>query len=288
MSRQERELWSAGANRLMRCRHGAMLFNRNDLYIGRSLEAYGEFSELEVKLFEQALRPGMTVVEAGANIGAHTVVFGQRVGPQGRVFAFEPQRLVFQTLCANLAVNGLTNVVARQAGLGAIAGSMQVPVLPTDRTENFGGVSLSAIPTAARETVSDETVAATETVPIETIDGLSLDACHFLKVDVEGMEFDVLRGGEQLLRTKRPMLYVENDRADRSPPLIEFLLRLEYRLYWHLPALFHADNHTGLAENLFPGVVSVNMLGLPRELNVEMNGFGEVLSPESDWRVDGV
>jgi len=279
MSARERELWSAGPNRLLRCRHGAMLFNRHDMYIGRSLEVYGEFSELEVKLFEQVLRPGMTVVEAGANIGAHTVVFGQRVGPAGCVYAFEPQRLVFQTLCANVALNGLTNVVVRQSGLGASPGTMRVPLLPTDQTENFGGVSLS-----------DSAVAAegTEAVSIETIDACGLKACHFLKVDVEGMELDVLRGGEQVLRTCRPIIYVENDRAERSPPLIEFLQSLGYRLYWHLPPLFHSDNNTHTAENIFPGVVSVNMLGLPRELNAEMNGFGEVTSPESDWRVAGI
>lgn len=278
MATVERELWSAGVYRLMRCRHGALLFNRNDMYIGRSLERYGEFSELEVKLFEQVLRPGMTVVEAGANIGAHTVVFGQRVGPTGRVIAYEPQRLVFQVLCANLAVNGLTNVVAKQAGLGAATGTVSVPVLSAERRENFGGVSL----------LSTAGSSESETVPVETLDGLRLTSCQFLKVDVEGMELDVLNGGDSLLRRLRPVVYVENDRAEQSPALIEGLLRRDYRLFWHLPALFHVENFTGESENLFPGVVSVNMLGLPRELEINMTGFVEITSPDSDWKRDAV
>lgn len=278
MAARERQLWSAGAYRLMRCRHGALLFNHNDMYIGRSLETYGEFSELEVKLFEQILRPGMTVVEAGANIGAHTVVFGQRVGPTGRVIAYEPQRLVFQLLCANVAINGLTNVVVKQAGLGAAAGTVAVPVLSAERPENFGGVSL----------LTDAGATETESVPLETLDGLNLTSCQFLKVDVEGMELDVLRGGETLLRRLRPVVYVENDRAERSPALIEWLLARDYRLFWHLPALFHAENFAGVAENLFPGVVSVNVLGLPRELEINMTGFAEITSPDSDWRREAI
>src|SRR5690606_13771278 len=58
---------------LRQCRHGPMLFNKRDLYVGRSLATYGEFSEAEIGLFRQILRPGGVVIEAGANIGAHTV-----------------------------------------------------------------------------------------------------------------------------------------------------------------------------------------------------------------------
>src|SRR5690606_28828206 len=98
---------------LRQCRHGPMLFNKRDLYVGRSLATYGEFSEAEIGLFRQILRPGGVVVEAGANIGAHTVPLARMVGESGAVVAFEPQRLQFQLLCANLALNGMINVFAR-------------------------------------------------------------------------------------------------------------------------------------------------------------------------------
>ena len=52
-------------------------------YIGRSIDRYGEFSAGEADLFQQAMRPGWTVVEAGANIGVHTLVFSRQVGPRG-------------------------------------------------------------------------------------------------------------------------------------------------------------------------------------------------------------
>src|SRR5437773_2697778 len=90
-------------NRLKQCRHGMMLYNINDVYIGRSLDQYGEFSEGELDLFQQFVKPGQLILEVGANIGAHTVWLAQAVGSTGTVLAFEPQRIVYQALCANLA-----------------------------------------------------------------------------------------------------------------------------------------------------------------------------------------
>ena len=102
-------------------RHGPMLAFRHDAYITRSIELYGEFSGREWKLFEQLVEPGQTVVESGANIGAHTVPLARRCAP-GPLYAFEPQQRVFQALCANLALNDITNVVASPDACGAEAG----------------------------------------------------------------------------------------------------------------------------------------------------------------------
>src|SRR4051812_41890218 len=66
-------IFSDGHLRLRRCRHGLMLFNLNDVYIGTMLDLYGEYCEGELDIFRQIIRPGMTIIEVGANIGAHTV-----------------------------------------------------------------------------------------------------------------------------------------------------------------------------------------------------------------------
>ena len=62
-----------------------------------------------------------------------------------------------------------------------------------------------------------------ETVPLITLDSLDLPACHFLKVDVEGMEVEVLKGSGQLIETHRPIMYLENDRVERSEELLTML-----------------------------------------------------------------
>lgn len=71
-----------------KCRYGTMLFNSNDEFVGRSLSLYGEWSEAEPFVFAQMVREGDTVVEAGANIGSHTVMLSKAAGDTGSVFAF--------------------------------------------------------------------------------------------------------------------------------------------------------------------------------------------------------
>ena len=159
-------------NRLKDCRHGRMLYNEHDIYLGRSLDLYGEFSEGECDVFRQLIQPGWTVLELGANIGSHTVFLAKRVGPSGRVVAFEPQRIVFQTLCANLALNSILNVECYQKAVGQQAGSLIVPPLDYTVDNNFGGLGLGTYTTG-------------ESVPLVAIDDLNLNACHFIKIDIE-------------------------------------------------------------------------------------------------------
>jgi FkbM family methyltransferase len=257
-----------GFNEMAACRHGPMLFNRHDQYIGASLRKYGEFSPGESELFRKLIGPGMTVVEVGANIGAHTVELSRLAGPTGAVFAFEPQRIVFQTLCANLALNACANVVAMPVAIGAAAGEVMVPFLPPDRPTNFGGLSLIG-GAAVRANGS-------ERAPLRTLDGLGLRACHFLKLDLEGMEIDALRGGADLVKRTRPHLYVENDRREHSAALIELLRSWGYRLYWHKPPLFSPENFAGDPENVFGNIVSINMLCIAGERDITVKGLREV------------
>ncbi|HQT47452.1 MAG TPA: FkbM family methyltransferase [Acidocella sp.] len=251
------------------CRHGRMLFLRRDMYVGRSLGLYGEFSHLETVLFEQIVAPGMVVVEVGANIGAHTVALAQRVGPGGVVLAFEPQRVIFQLLCANVALNGLFNVRTYPMAAGVSEGVLMVPSLDYAAENNFGGVSL--VPGSTGEHVR-----------VTALDSLDLPVAHVLKIDVEGMEADVLAGARGLIARCRPVLYLENDRREKSAALIELLEALGYACWWHTPPLFNPGNFTGRQENVFPGIVSVNLLCLPKERPAVMEGFRKVSGPQ-DW-----
>ncbi|MHB8898301.1 MAG: FkbM family methyltransferase [Thermoguttaceae bacterium] len=259
----------AGPVRLKTCRYGPMLYLVQDRYIGQSLDLYGEFSHGEMDLLRQVVQAGQVVLDIGANIGTHTVFFAQAVGPAGLVFAFEPQRVLFQMLCGNLALNGLTNVHARQAAVGQQTGTIRVPTPNYASPGNFGGVSLQ------RHAHGEET-------PLLTVDQLDLPACHLVKIDVEDMEGEVVAGAERTLRRLRPVLYLENDRQERSAALIDQLFALDYRLYWHLPPLFNPDNYFGQARNLFPNIVSANMLGIHRSAGQNIS-LREIRSPDQRW-----
>lgn len=266
--------YETGPFRLRACRDGLMIFPMRDAFVGRSLELYGEFSPPEGRFLAQIIRPGMVVVEAGANIGAHTVGLARGVGPGGRVIAFEPQRVLHQLLCANIALNGLTNVLAHPAALGAAQGELRAPAIDFSRPGNFGGVSLAA----------DDAGQPGDPVAVLPLDAFALQRIDLLKVDAEGMENEVFVGAAETIRRCRPVLYVENDREPRSAELIGRLQGLGYRLWWHLPPLYSPDNFRANADNVFPRILSINMLGLPADSAIRVERLRPVSGPEDWWK----
>ncbi len=254
-------------------RHGMFLVNPRDRFIGRALAEYGEFSEWEAAALAEVVKPGAVVVEAGANIGALTVPIARRIGAAGWLFAFEPQRLAFQLLCANAALNELANVVAFWAAVGKERGTIKVPVLDPDLPCNVGGLSLrdvSAVPPSSREDVR-----------LMTIDDLQLGRCDLIKADVEGMERDVLAGAHETIARCRPMLYLENDRPETGAGLIDDVLALGYRAWWHTPPLFNPKNWAKRPDDVWKAesgidFVSINMLCVPLEHPVVIEGLQPV------------
>jgi len=246
------------------CRYGRMMYLSNDAYVGRSFAQYGEFSEGEVDIFRQILKPGMLVIDAGANIGAHTVPMAQFVSPGGAVFAFEPFRFLAQMCCANVVLNGLTNVRVSHYALGAEHGVLHVPPIDFTLDDNYGGSALGKWEYGER-------------VPQMTIDELGLPIIHLIKADVEGMEKDVLYGGRNTIQEHKPYMYVENnqgDDPDRSRALIEQIHELGYKAFWHYPPLYNPKNWRGNTTDVFAQknaageivtIISSNMICIPEE-----------------------
>jgi FkbM family methyltransferase len=216
------------------------------------------------------VHPGMTIVDVGANIGAHTIYFAKKVGSSGRVFAIEPQRALYHVLCSNVALNLHYNVIAINAGLGSKVTKLALPRIDYARGGNFGGLDLGEFDS--------------EGVPVQPLDAYGLTSCHMIKIDVEGMERDVLEGAHATLAAHQPFLYVENDRSKKSKQLINCLFNADYRLFWHLPPLFNKENYFGKCENVFGGIISINMVGVPRSRQITVSNFREITSPEDDWR----
>ena len=255
-----------GFNELCMCRCGPMLCNKFDTYVGRSLLKYGEYSNGEMEIFRQVLRPGSLAVEVGANIGAHTVEISKLAGPSGAVFALSSRSAWCSRRFAPIlrSTNASTYSPSRRPS-GRKPGPILVPAPNPARERNFGGISL---PGATQG----------EPVPLLTLDSIELPACHLLKVDVEGMEVEVLEGARNTISKLRPIMYLENDRKERSQELLGLVLGLGYDAYWHLPPLYNPDNFAGDREDLFPGTVSGNIFCVPSELNITVNGMERIAS----------
>lgn len=246
-----------GRCRVVRGRHGSFLYFPADHFLGRAIETYGECCELEIQGYRALLGEGAVLVEVGANAGFLTVPLARMVGASGRVVAFEPQPAIHRLLCANAALNGLSQVRCVHAAVGAAEGAIDVPVIDPSLVGNYGAVSLADGPAEGLSA----------SVPLVSLDRAcaELERLDVGKIDVEGMELDVLKGAQGLIARFRPVLVPENDRADRSPALVAHLLSLGYRCYWHVHPLYNPDNFFGVQANLYPRTSSYNMLCVPAE-----------------------
>ena len=262
-----------GFNALVNGRHGVVLYNTHDIVVGRSVEYYGEYFESEVEIFRQIIKPGWHVADIGANIGTHTQALSRFVGPGGWVYAFEVQRLVFQTLCANVANNSLANVDCERLAIDEKPGRLLVEDINPLCEVNYGGIPLGQ--SQAGKSVQSITLD-------EYLDGRPL---NFAKIDVEGMELACLRGARDTLSRCKTILYLENDRAEKSRALMVYLDDIGYDIYWHLPLFFNKDNFAKEAFNIHrcsfiesgkPYLESIgfaiNILCLPKSLNVMFEG----------------
>ena len=154
----------------------------------------GAFEQRETSIVLRHLRPGMTFVDIGANVGYFTLLAASRVGPTGRVFAVEPSPAAFAQLKATIEENRLTHVRAFPIGLGAESGEINLYVPPTD----FHNHSPSMVANPNSEPVL---------VPLRRLDDCldewGVEAVDLLKIDVEGFEPFVYRGATASLRSGR-------------------------------------------------------------------------------------
>lgn len=156
----------------------------------------GEFFEIkELTTLRSLLGAGKTIVEVGANVGNHLVFYAQHMDAR-KIFPFEPNPDAVKLLTQNITINGLDGIIDdRGIGIGAGAryGRHSV-VLPQDN--NLGAAQLS-----------HENGGSLEVFPLD--DQLGDEKVDFMKIDVEGMEFEVLEGAARMIERNRPMLMVE-------------------------------------------------------------------------------
>ena len=186
---------------------GKIVYNPLDKYVGKSIEAYGHYQLEEKKIFSKYVNEESIVLDIGANIGTHTLWFAQN---SKLVIAFEPQRYAFQMLCANMALNSIQNADCKQLGVGSTREIIEVAFIDPEIENNFGGLSLQD---HSIEKVREEKGIHLdgEKIAICKIDDMGLQKCDFIKIDVEGMEPQVLMGGRATILDLRPYIYIEVD-----------------------------------------------------------------------------
>ena len=261
---------------LLGTRWGHMIALTCDPYQSGSLCMYGEWAREECELLCSFLQPGDVALDVGANIGTMTVPLAKRVGPDGLVLAFEPQRPPFACLLGNCA---LTHVL-RQTRCFNVAVSndtqpVQVPTLTLDKPFNVGGVRIGdpAYDAATQDLPR-------EVVPCVTLDQFDLPRVDLIKIDVEAMEAKVLAGAARTIDRCRPVIFAEAlyDNALAAPlrgqppgrehqnvdAMLAFFAGRSYGVRFVDTPLFSPANLRYCSDNIFPGG-DRNLVAIPDE-----------------------
>lgn len=174
-----------------------MLASPSDIAVGRHVLA-GHYEDDVAELFRHILRPGMSVIDIGANIGFFTMLSASLVGLSGRVLAVEPNPRNARMIEASRSMNGFDNVTVLQAAAGRETGMLAL------HTSHSNGTT-SSVKEAGTAVLSAQTVpclALDQLIPF----GQRVD---LIKIDVEGAEYNALSGCERILRTSRPVVVSE-------------------------------------------------------------------------------
>lgn len=151
------------------------------------------------KLFYDAVESPL-VLDIGANLGAYSIPIAKDIQERnGRVIAFEPQRIIFYQLCANAFINRLDNFYSFNKAISDESGTVEIPEFNYNENINIGAFSLDK---GSRIAHGIESSAKSEfdIVDLITLDELVLDRPPaIIKIDVEGFELNVLRGGVRFL-----------------------------------------------------------------------------------------
>jgi FkbM family methyltransferase len=151
------------------------------------------------KLFTELVKEGMNVVDIGANIGYYTLLAARRVGPHGRVYAFEPEPQNFKLLTENLRLNGYKNVIAVQKAVSNKSGTVSLFL----GMRGSGTHSLVSTRDYSKEAIGIEAVTLDE-----FFEKAGTPDIHVIKMDIEGWEMEALDGMRRLIMRNSPLKLV--------------------------------------------------------------------------------
>lgn len=187
-----------------------------------------DWFEDEIIFLRRALQPGQQAIDVGANCGVYTLSMAKTVGPEGAVWAFEPASSTAALLEQGIAANAFTQVVLERTALSRDCGTARLSL--NDSSE------LNAL------VHSGQSKTGSETVRLVTLDDCmqryGWERIDFLKIDAEGEEANIIKGGSRFLSELSPLiLYEVKAGAQVHLGLVDDFAALGYDSYRLVPGL---------------------------------------------------
>ena len=237
----------------------------NDDLILQALNAYGEWSYTEQKLFTQLLRKNDVLWDGGAFLGTFGIGVSQLAAAQGKelscLLSIEPNPELHQCLKENLARNAPCKYQVVPSAVGRMAGMLQPIVGADDANINHGAL--------AYRPCGDEVVGAVNCSTMLQLREF-YGAYDALKLDLEGMEADAIRSDSEYLRRRKPVIWAECNEALSSVMLLEAMIELDYiPVFVAFPA-FRSQNFKLNPNQMFPMAYEAALIAATKEL---LEGF---------------
>ncbi|MCC7279332.1 MAG: FkbM family methyltransferase [Chromatiaceae bacterium] len=244
------------------------------------LDTIGDnFEPHMVELFRTLVGPDDVVADIGANIGLTGILFSTLAR---KVFAFEPSPTTYKILADNLYRAGIGNVEAVNLGLGSERESLTITFAKNNRSGGY-----------VSDKIRLETGHLTEEIKIDTLDNYFYDTefpVKFLKIDVEGFEQNVIKGGREFLRKHQPTVVMEMNhfcldvlQRITIPDFLDFMRSVFPHLYaidtdnvnivdLHLPDRAYHVMYQHVINHKFPNLVA----GFDREIQGKLDSIASL------------
>jgi FkbM family methyltransferase len=207
---------------------GNFLINEFDL-IGNCIFQTGMWEPHLYNFYSLILEPNDICIDAGANLGFHTIQFGKL---SKKVYAFEPQLMVYNQLCSNILFNDLNEIIIPYRL--ALGDKKETKQMWDIKNENFGnniynwggrGIEHS------QSAYNSNEIREHDQVEIINLDSLKLNQCNLIKIDIQGYEYYAFLGAENLIKTHTPTLLLENGSTEIDKKVIDLLKTWGYENY---------------------------------------------------------
>ena len=239
--------------------HGTMIVNRLDYRMTDANNGYGVGYQLlenacfdpgEINLAIDMLArrrkhygDGVVAVDCGANIGVHTIEWATSMTGWGSVISIEAQERIYYALAGNIAINNCFNAIAINAAVSSESGTLTIPSPNYLIPSSFGSLELRQ--RAGNEFIGQAIDYAKNTTTVRkiTLDEFDLPRLDLIKIDVEGMELEVLEGAKEIIGRTYPIMLIEKIKTDASQ-LQQWLGAHDYEMIEagiNMLAIHHSD-----------------------------------------------
>ena len=218
-------LFSKNGEVIKNIQGGKMILNLNDVGISRELACYGVHETSSTAEVKKIIKPGMKILEVGANIGYYAIIETRLAGLTGHLYAMEPSPFNFELLTRNLKLNGIENYNLYNTAAGSITGKAKFLLSGRSNLSSF----------IEREDLTGEEV---DVDVIRLEDFLKDKKVDFIRMDVEGYEGEILKGAEGALasgnRPKYFFIEVHSDLLHKKnsscADIVNFLAKYGYEV----------------------------------------------------------